>query len=214
MVAVVCWPALHGIPRNSLTLVSPSGDRTTWWTRGSSGSWQPHHVWSPTGRLPVKVRITTKLKGPKRQHPDTYSGTRGAPGAAAVVAAAAAAANAVAGTAAAGTRNVTAIATGTGTGTVSCSTCGTSVINGNRGHNQVGLPHVGARPTVTVWPFSVSSNSHVNVTTVEKGIPNSRSFLIFFGRCARDCSLRGYHSPATDNECYITCIIGGEVEGR
>ncbi|MPC58861.1 hypothetical protein E2C01_052871 [Portunus trituberculatus] len=161
VLAVMVWPTLDGLPRNSLTLVSPSGNRTTWWTRGSTGPWQPQHVWQPAGRLPVKVRITTKLKSAKHRgpplHPDTYSDT-----AAAVAGAGGAWHN---------------------SNPNSCAHCGTSIISGNRGHNWVGkLPHMGGRPSVTVWPFSVSSNGRVNVTTIEKGIPNTKSFLIYFGK--------------------------------
>ncbi|XP_045116633.1 inorganic pyrophosphatase-like isoform X1 [Portunus trituberculatus] len=161
VLAVMVWPTLDGLPRNSLTLVSPSGNRTTWWTRGSTGPWQPQHVWQPAGRLPVKVRITTKLKSAKHRgpplHPDTYSDT-----AAAVAGAGGAWHN---------------------SNPNSCAHCGTSIISGNRGHNWVGkLPHMGGRPSVTVWPFSVSSNGRVNVTTIEKGIPNTKSFLIYFAK--------------------------------
>lgn len=168
---VVLCPVLDGIPRNSLTLISPDGERTTWWTRGSTGPWQPHHVWRPTaGRLPVKVRITTKLQGPKQgsPHPGTYSSTTTVGGS----------------TAAPGTGTGTGISTQSGAekGKGSCSSCGTSVIESNRGHNQVGhLPHKGRpRDPVTVWPHSVSRNGRVNVTTIEKGLHNTNSFLIYF----------------------------------
>lgn len=208
---VVLWPALHGIPRNSLTLVSPDGNRTTWWTRGSSGPWQPQHVWRPTGRLPVKVRITTKLKGPRRQHPsphpDTYSGTDAAEGAVAAAAAKSAASTPP------GTGTGTGAGAGKGKG--SCSTCGTSIINSNRGHNQVGyLPHKGGRPPVTVWPYSVSRNGRVNVTTIEKGIPNTSSFLIYFGRSPLHSIPRPprLSSPAIMN-FPVSVLSGGSVDG-
>ena len=171
MLTVVVWPTLDGLPRNSRTLVSPSGNRTTWWTRGSTGPWQPQHVWEPTGRLPVKVRITTKLKPTKHReqpvHPDTYSGIGAAPTT----------------TTAGGGGGGGAVATGQDKNSGACAHCGTSIISGNRGHNWVGwLPHKGSRPPVTVWPFSVSRNGRVNVTTIEKGIPNTKSFLIYFGK--------------------------------
>lgn len=168
-VLVVLCPAACGIPRNSLSLVAPNGTRISWWTRGSPGPWQPQNLWEPLGRLPLKVKITAKIKNASRrkrpQNPDTYT----------AVAAGAAPGN--------NTVNATATSTAAGTGSGSCTTCGTSIISGNRGHNQVGwLPHKGNKPTVTVWPWSVSKNGRVNVTTVEKGIPNTNSFLIYFGR--------------------------------
>lgn len=163
----VLWPAACGIPRNSLSLVAPDGTRTSWWTRGSTGSWQPQNVWNPLSQLPLKVRITAKLKPPNKRnhhhhHADTYT-TGGA------------------------TSNKTGNATDSviavGGDKAPCSTCGTSIINGNRGHNQVGwLPHKGNRPPVTVWPWSVSKSGRENITTILKGIPNTNSFLIYFGR--------------------------------
>lgn len=157
----VLWHAACGIPRNSLTAVAPNGTRISWWTRGSEGPWQPQQVWEPLGRLPLKVRITAKIKQPSRRkqqqhHADTY-------------------------TAAASPANETENVAGASTG--ACTTCGTSIISGNRGHNQVGwLPHKDNRPPVTVWPWSVSKSGRDNITTIEKGIPNTKSFLIYFGR--------------------------------